>query len=189
MTDTVIKIPPELFATAESSRFEGTIEVPELSVGPDTYHFPSPLAWSVDVTDTGGAFLVAGTVEGNAEVTCARCLGPASYDFLGDIEGYFLMEGAEAEDTDEDEDAPGADEFDVLPADHRIDLEPLILAALMVDAPQQPLCQDDCKGLCPQCGADLNEGECGCPIDGSDGATEKGDHPFAALADFPFTDN
>ena len=76
----------------------------------------------------------------------------------------------------------------MLPADHIIDLEPLIRAALMVDAPQQPLCRDDCEGLCPTCGANLNEGDCGC---GRDGALEEFDrkaNPFSVLAGYSFDD-
>lgn len=189
MGDTTIKIPAELFATAESSRFQGTIEVPSLQVGPDTYRFAEPLPWSVDVTNTGSAFLVAGTVSGTGEVACSRCLESVAYDFCGDIEGYFLVDEGDAAAFEGDEDAPGEDEFDLLPADHAIDLEPLILAALIVDAPGLPLCDEDCKGLCPACGADLNEGPCGCGKPDDVAQFDRAANPFSVLADYDFSDN
>ena len=50
-----------------------------------------------------------------------------------------------------------------------LDLQPLVRDALLLELPMAPLCRDDCRGLCPVCGADLNEGPCACdraPADG-----------------------
>ena len=185
MSGASIKIPAELFALAESSRFEGILDLPVLSVGPDDYRFSEPISWSVDVTNTGSALLVVGTAAGEGICACARCLEDTSFDFEGAVEGYFLIGDASSDDVDADDEL-GEDEFDVLPADHVIDLEPLIAAALIVDAPQQPLCHDDCAGLCPTCGANLNEGECGCGRDASLEEFDREANPFAALADFKF---
>ena len=183
-----IKIPAELFALAESSHFEGELDLPVLQVGPDDYRFGSPLPWSVDVTNTGSALLVSGTVAGDSTCACARCLEDVHYSLNGIIEGYFLIEaaGQGADEASWDDDEPGEDEFDVLPADHIIDLEPLIKAALMVDAPNVPLCREDCAGLCTQCGSNLNDGPCGCGADEALADFEKAANPFAALADFKF---
>ena len=74
MEPTSIKIPAELFALAESSRFEGDLDLDALDANPDEYRFDAPLAWWVDVTNTGEALLVAGSVEGRAITSCARCL-------------------------------------------------------------------------------------------------------------------
>lgn len=187
MAGATIKIPSELFALAESSRFEGSLELPQLIIGPDDYAFADPVSWWVEVTNTGSALLVVGQAEGTASVACSRCLEDVVYDFDGQVEGYFLIDGQAGEEFEGDEDdAPLEDEFDVLPADHIVDLEPLITAALIIDAPQVPLCRDDCAGLCPTCGANLNEGDCGC---GRDSALEEFDresNPFSALANFKF---
>ena len=173
-----LQVPAELFAIAESSHFEGTADMGVLPVGPDDYTFENPVTWSIDITNTGSAFLVEGVVTGSATCACARCLDDVTYDFSGDIEGYFLLSADAQDDVDEDE--LDDDEFDVLPDDHVIDLAPLLQAAIIMDAPEQPLCKDDCAGLCQQCGANLNEGPCDC-----------GDLPdltnhFAALANYSF---
>ncbi len=175
-----IKIPAELFALAESSRFEGELTLGELAVGPDVYTFAEPVAWDVQVTNTGEAFLVSGRVEGLGQTSCARCLDDVQVSFVGDIEGYFLInaEANHPEDLDDDE-------FDVLPDDHIIDLEPLIKAALIVEAPAVPLCKEDCLGICPTCGANLNEGPCGCATD-TDNSFEEAQNPFAVLKNLSF---
>ncbi len=185
MADVRIKIPAELFAIAESSRFDGTFDVDVLEAGPDDYTFQEPVEWFVDVSNTGSALLVAGKATGVGSCACARCLSDVSYEFDGDIEGYFLVNPDEGWEDDGEEEL-GDDEFDVLPEDHIIDLEPLIRAALIVDAPEQPLCREDCKGICPMCGQDLNEGTCDCGRGAGLEEFDRAANPFAALADYKF---
>ena len=101
-------------------------------------------------------------------------------DLFGELEGYGLVDG---EDAPEDMEA---DEFSILPADRKIDLAPIIQAALLLDVPYVPLCSEDCTGLCPTCGANLNEGDCGCAA-----ATEEevdASNPFAALRSLKLED-
>ena len=180
-----IRIPSELFAPAESSRFEGNIDLSAVETGSDVYTFSKPLAWRVDITNTGGAFLVAGTVEGEARAVCARCLDEFAFPVAGEIEGYYLI-GPDSRAPEGMDD----DEFDILPDDNAIDLEPLIRAALLLEFPLIPLCDDDCQGLCPACGANLNEGPCCCAAadreadEAPSGASRP--HPFAALKDYTF---
>lgn len=187
-SDTRIKIPAELFATAESSRFEGTCDLRKLVAGPDDYVFDGPVEWAIDITNTGGAFLIEGTAWASAATSCARCLEEARIDLEGEIEGYLLVAqtGVPAESEDEEGDDDGEDGFEVLSDDHAFDLRPYIVSALLMDAPAMPLCRDDCAGLCPQCGANLNEGPCGCGEDEGIGEFEQADNPFAALAALKF---
>ena len=91
MENTTIKVPDELFVCAESSSFEGSYDLPEFSVGPDTYSFASPLEWQVSITNTSDALLVMGSVKGTARTECARCLEEVEFDIDGEVEGYFLL--------------------------------------------------------------------------------------------------
>ena len=60
-------------------------------------------------------------------------------------------------------------EGETYPLGHdEIDLDPLIREALLLALPLAPLCEAGCRGMCPTCGADLNEGPCGCPPAGRD---------------------
>jgi uncharacterized protein len=155
----------------------------ELMLGFDEYTFTEPATFEVRITNTGGALLVQGSVQVCAHTACARCLEDAAINLEGDIEGYFVIPGAE----EAPEDLEG-DEFDVLPEDKIIDLLPLIESAIMIELPQIPLCRDDCKGICPGCGADLNTEKCTC--DKSDDVAGEADmpknNPFACLSEYKF---
>jgi uncharacterized protein len=85
---------------------------------------------------------------------CRRCLGPVT----GRVDVEF-REVFERAPTEGETYKLGREE---------VDLEPLVREALLLALPLTPLCRDDCEGICPTCGADLNEGPCGCPPAGRD---------------------
>lgn len=183
MESTSIKVPDELFVCAESLSFAGTYDLPELTVGPDSFAFEKPLEWEVSITNTSDALLVMGTVTGTARTECGRCLEPFSFDVDGMVEGYFLLnEDAKPEDEMEE------DEFDILDPEGVIDLVPLLQAAVIVDLPLLPLCDDDCAGICQDCGMNLNEGSCECAQkrEEQDRQDQEKANPFAALAALEF---
>ncbi|MCA1831333.1 MAG: DUF177 domain-containing protein [Actinobacteria bacterium] len=93
--------------------------------------------------------LISGTVSGALELECIRC--------LTEVEDVFSVPVSELFATGEI--APG-DEVYPVEGDH-IDLEPMVRDAVVLGLPLNPLCRPDCKGLCPQCGQDLNEADCG----------------------------
>lgn len=176
------EVPAEMFSPAEFMQLEGTVAVDEFECGPDSYRFAEPLSWRADISNTGDALLVTGRVTGEAHTDCARCLEDAAFEVQGEIEGYFLLEGADVpEGADEDE-------FDRLPASHVLDFESLICGAIVFELPLVPLCSEDCKGLCPACGANLNEGPCDCEKETSHELDEfeLAKNPFAALANYTF---
>lgn len=178
----IIEVPAELFAPAESSLYEGKIDVEPFDFGPDFYTPVRPFTWNITLSNVGGAFLVTGSVSGQVITSCARCLEEASFEIQGEIEGYFIIEG-EGEPPDDME----KDEFDILPENNRIDLYPLIMAAIFVELPLIPLCKEDCAGICSHCGTNLNEGPCDCTPEESqhdDGINP--DNPFAALQNLKF---
>lgn len=182
MSSLAFEVPQELFAPAESSSFGGAYVLPELQAGPDTYRFAEPLRWDVTLTNTGGALLVAGTVRGAGEIACARCLDRFGIEVCGDVEGYFVIEGgARPNDLEEDE-------FEFLREDNIIDLEPLIVAAILVDLPLLPLCRDDCRGICPDCGVNLNREQCDCAVQRAerDAREAAAANPFAVLSQLRF---
>ena len=72
------------------------------------------------------------------------------------MDGYYLFHEPERLAEDEDE----AD-YELVSPDNTIDLSASLVSALVMDTPFVVLCRDDCRGLCPVCGANLNEGDCG----------------------------
>jgi uncharacterized protein len=86
---------------------------------------------------------------------CRRCLNDATAHVAGEEHVIFV-------DAD-DEEADNPDVFSLDPRADEIDLRPAVREAWLLAVPGFLLCRDDCKGLCPTCGADLNAGDCGCP--------------------------
>ncbi len=180
MSTPCIEIPEQLFAPAESLSFSGTYDIPSLTQGADTYTFTRPLTWNVQVTNTGGALLVTGLVEADAVTNCVRCLEPATYELEGEVEGYYLIPGAEVELTEEEQ-----EEYELLGEDHCIDLSVLLTSALALELPYTPLCSDECKGICPGCGANLNIEPCTCKKSEEDDFRP---NPFSVLRTIEFDD-
>lgn len=174
-----IQVPSELFSPAESSSFSGSYDPGSFSCGPDDYTACAPLTYQVVLTNVGGAILVSGTVAGELRTSCGRCLDDMTVRVNGEVEGYFIIEGEGEAPDDMDE-----DEFDVLPETHEIDLESLLMAAILVDVPLVPLCSEECRGICPQCGKNLNEGACACVND--EEVVVGKNNPFAALKGLSF---
>lgn len=84
---------------------------------------------------------------------CRRCLTPVSVPLNLEIGALFTQDAEALDDPDSYAVAPDAMEVDVTPA---------VREELLLAAPRYVECREDCKGLCPQCGKDLNAGPCGC---------------------------
>jgi uncharacterized protein len=91
--------------------------------------------------------LVSGTIRGRAEGECVRCLDPVEDEIEADVQELFVYPGRTPEGEDEDELRELVDEM--------IDLEPVLYDTLVPALPFQPVCRDDCPGLCSECGARL----------------------------------
>jgi uncharacterized protein len=91
--------------------------------------------------------LVTGSARAGLEGECARCLEPISDEVEVRFQELFVYDD---QDVDPDEEL----EVSTLQGD-LVDLEPLLRDAVVLALPFQPLCQDDCPGLCPECGARL----------------------------------
>jgi uncharacterized protein len=103
----------------------------------------------VDLEAVEGAVVVAGTARAPWRGECRRCLRPVEGEVSTAVDELFVT------DPEEGETYP-------IRGDH-IDLEPMAREAVVLGLPLAPLCRPDCKGLCPTCGADLNQAPCGCP--------------------------
>ena len=86
--------------------------------------------------------------------TCRRCLEPVEVKVEAEIRALFTQDPDALEEPDSYPLAPDATE---------IDLAPAVREELVLAVPRYVLCREDCRGLCPRCGHDLNAGPCGCP--------------------------
>lgn len=171
-------LPESLFETSAVADFTGEIPLVDIVMGADTYRFAEPVRYRIFITNTGGALLVTGNVSGTARAVCARCLDDIALVLDAPIEAYYLIPGDD-EPLSEDEEV----EYEVLEEGKKIDLDTLCQAAFALAMPAIPLCDEDCAGLCPRCGANLNHESCDC-VEADEG--DMSDSPFAVLKNYRF---
>ena len=132
-----------------SSRHE-VVEAPLERLSVIDTHMPEGSTVVVDVRleSVNEGVVATGTVKAPWEGLCRRCLEPVTGTLQAEV-----LEVFEAEPTE--------GETQLLDGD-RIDLEPVAREAVLLGLPMAPLCAEDCRGLCPTCGADLRDGDCDC---------------------------
>ena len=106
----------------------------------------SPIELDLRLESVVEGVLVSGTASVQVRGECVRCLGEVSDQLEVDIQELYVYPGVEQDD----------DLASRLVGD-LIDLEPLLRDEVVLDLPFQPLCRDDCLGLCVECGANLND--------------------------------
>lgn len=132
--------------------------------------FKGPVAVGGRLQSIGeGRFYWQGTARTVVKGECRRCLTPVTTPLSLEIGALFTQDREGLDDPDSYPVAPDATEIDVTPA---------IREELVLAAPRYVSCREDCKGLCPQCGKDLNAGPCGCAP-----ATNAAWQPLKALKD------
>lgn len=114
----------------------------------------SPVTFDLRLEAVMEGVLITGTASAELEGECARCLESIEDDLTIEIQELFLYDDT----RDAVADAAADEETDVRRTEgDLIDLEPLLRDAVVLALPFQPLCQDDCPGLCVECGARLAE--------------------------------
>lgn len=118
-------------------------------------HLHGPLEVRLEATRAGRDVLVRGRLHGEAELSCRRCLEPVLYEI--DDEVSFLYRPGIDRLTAE------RDEVYTFPEGAReLDLTDAVREHLLLSIPRYVECRAECRGLCPRCGVNLNEGTCTC---------------------------
>ena len=185
-------VEPLLFAiderideAGETLPLVGHLDVEGYELGDHSFELPSGLDYDLVLTNTGEGILATGLLRAHVVGTCDRCLERAEFDVTGEVDGYYLFEEPEHLAEDEDE----AD-YELVSPDNTIDLSGALVSALVMETPFVVLCREDCLGLCPVCGANLNEEDCG-HVEQLERERERErleSSPFSALAGLDFGD-
>ena len=133
----------------------------------DVISFARPVTFSGTYMLADETVVLRGTARALIQSRCARCLSSALTEVSVDVEEAFVRDTGE-------ERQPGDDQY--LYSGHVLELDDAVRTALLLELPSRVLCKEDCRGLCPQCGQDLNVKTCSCRREIT------GRNPFAALA-------
>lgn len=136
---------------------------PVLEVADDlTVH---DLAGTLALTRTPQGLYVVGRLKANLPSECSLCLTPLQQAVTSRFSELYHFPP---------EDAP--EDGQVIPEDMNLDFSAVVREDMLLSVPIRQLCRPDCKGLCPNCGKNWNEGPCDCQID-------EGDPRLAVLKD------
>lgn len=174
--------------TAENLSLVGEVTAEELGLSERDAMVRGPLSVSLDLMKADDMIAVIGVVEGTAVRQCVRCLREYDDALAFSVHAAYAREGKEGRkdprggarqtrtaDVRKSKSVPGrtepVSEEDAEDDDRyfyqgdQVDLAPMLREHVILAAPMQPLCREDCAGLCARCGKDLNEGPCQCPAE------------------------
>ena len=142
------------------SRFDRTFKPEEVGDEADTYRVVAPVQLGFDIHKDKDKFRLVGRVTAELELPCSRCLEPnrMPVDAPFDLRYFPATEAS----TDPDREV-GEEDLEIsYYRDDQVDLNELLREQFYLVLPMKPLCTESCRGLCVQCGTNLNTGTCDC---------------------------
>jgi uncharacterized protein len=142
------------------STFDRTFKLGEVPDDSDAYRVVAPVHLAFEIHKDKDRFRLAGMVTAELELSCGRCLEPYRLPVSAPFDLRYLP--ATAASTEPEQEVEDADLETSYYRDEQIDLTELLREQFYLVLPMKPLCQEGCRGLCPQCGTNLNTGTCTC---------------------------
>jgi len=165
------------FREAETP-FARPFEPASLAAADDPFRVLEPVELVMTVRKDDDLYHLSGRIRATLELACSRCLEPFAFPVDAAFDLRYLPQhmnlgggpaaGGDDEDDAEAEEVGGDDLTTAFYRDDQIDLVQLVREQLFLALPMKPLHRDDCKGLCPSCGANLNETTCACRTEWDD---------------------
>jgi DUF177 domain-containing protein len=132
----------------QGRRLELELSPPAVRQGPDQFTVAgAPVPGRLEISRTSGGWALHLSFDATLEGTCVRCLEPARLALSVDA-----REVDQPEAEDEELQSPYVEDL-------QVDVARWAHDALTLELPAQPLCREDCKGLCPDCGESLNDAD------------------------------
>jgi uncharacterized protein len=141
---------------AGASRLGATVTAEELQLLPAEW--PGGVEATLLLDRTGDLVAVRGRIRSAAHLECVRCLRSFDLPVTTDLTVVADRAGGRSRLEKDLE----ADDHMKFHDGRQLDLREEAREALLLELPITPHCREDCRGLCPRCGADLNDGPCGC---------------------------
>ena len=142
----------------------GRYDISETVTPTEDYEALGPVEGWIEVENTGVLLLMRGKLRARVRVNCVRCLTSCECPLAMEIEEEFATEETAPDVLTMDREEPEASAI----KDFVLDVAELVRQQLAVSLPMAQLCRDDCMGICPECGQNLNLGPCTCsapPVD------------------------
>lgn len=183
MEPVIITLDDRLANVGDTLMLNGRVEQGCFVVGDREFGLPQGMDYDIALTNAGEGILATGILRATVQATCDRCLDDTTFDLAGEVDEYYLFHEPDPGVLEEDEEE-GPD-FSLVGEDSTIDLTDALTSAFVMEVPYVVLCREDCAGLCPVCGENLNRVDCGHARQLEEQAEEDriANSPFAVLKD------
>ncbi|MDO4806674.1 MAG: DUF177 domain-containing protein [Coriobacteriales bacterium] len=183
MEQITVSLDDRLANVGDTLACAGHIGIDAFELSDRSVKLPNGMDYDLMLTNAGEGILATGIVRALVSAECDRCLDDTSFEIAGEVDEYYLFSEPDAGVLEEGEEE-GPD-FSLIGPNSTIDLTDAIVSAFVMEIPFVILCREDCAGLCPVCGENLNHVDCG---HAEQIAAEKEEErisssPFAALRD------
>jgi uncharacterized protein len=142
------------------SQFTRTFQPEEVAQAGDAYRIVAPVVLTLEIHKDKEKFRLVGATRTELELPCSRCLEPFRMPVDSSFDIRYLP--ASEMSTEEERELQDEDVETSYYRDDQIDLNELLREQFYLALPMKPLCVEDCRGLCSQCGTNLNTGTCDC---------------------------
>ena len=142
------------------SRFARTFQPDEIADEGAAYRIVAPVDLAFEIHKNKDKFRMVGTVATELELPCSRCLDTFRLPIAAPFDVRYLPAAVASTDVERE-----VDDEDLETSYYRngtIDLRELLREQFYLALPMKPLCREECRGLCAQCGTNLNTGTCDC---------------------------
>ena len=147
---------------AAREHYEGRYEPAAFSADGDSFSVAAPVALDLEIFKDKRQFRLVGTTKTTLELACGRCLEPFQLVVDASFDLRYQPHADAAATTVPDLEVEEDDLATAFYEDDRIDLGQLMREQFLLAVPMKPLCRDECRGLCVECGTNLNRGTCEC---------------------------
>lgn len=127
-------------------------------------NFSKPVSIIGSVTYRFGFYTIRYTAQFEMSGGCSRCLTPITREHRHTFEHTVPDGSAHTENRADASTEPDLEREDDLAPDGQLDVDELVTSDLLLDFSEIMLCDESCRGLCPKCGKNLNEGDCNCDL-------------------------
>ncbi|MDR3552599.1 MAG: DUF177 domain-containing protein [Clostridia bacterium] len=160
-----LDLKPVFSEEGRALRFDYSLDLSGFELASGQYPFRSPIAVAGGVSNSAGVVTLKASAEFDFYTECDRCCKDITEHYRVPVQNVLVHEMA----------GDGGEELLLVESD-LLDLDALVTPCVILSLPSKHLCFSGCKGLCPRCGRDLNEGPCEC--------VGEGDPRLAPLKDF-----
>ncbi|MCP4582345.1 MAG: DUF177 domain-containing protein [candidate division Zixibacteria bacterium] len=149
----------------EGNDFHFSESAEEMEIAADGVKFPSPIEVDITTVLTGDEIICQGEVYNTVEIECSRCLDIFDLPINSRLQFVIqMLDSPVGLENGEDD-----DDYEVIPKTQTVfDISNRVRDAIVLNLPLKPLCGEECRGLCPMCGVNLNERDCECTPDKAD---------------------